>query len=876
LIETSAVASVLWDEVLARCTQVVVADSLGLTIDEARSWVLFLVGAHDLGKATPSFQSKWEAAVPGLRDLGYRFPANVFPVPHGRATAIVLCPLLEERGVQAKVANEVAKLVGGHHGIFDSAAVLNNTSPQAVGEGQWDEARRWLIGWLAEQLGLSGLPRGRDLAGLTLLAGLTTVSDWIASSEEHFPYRPVGAEQSAANEDLLPEAERKAVAALDQLGWRTRLLLPEPLQFQKFFGITEPRPLQTECIRVSEELDSPALVIVEAPMGEGKTEAALFVAERLRQRYKLRGSFVGLPTQATSNQMFSRVCRALSQGASGGVAHLLLLHGHASLSAAFDELKETGRAGFVPSSIEADSPNSAQVAAGEWFTYRKRGLLAPYGVGTVDQALMAALQSKHVFVRLLGLAGKVVIIDEVHAYDTYMSTLLERLLAWLSAIHTSVVILSATLPASRRAALIRAYAPECEVPAGAPPYPCLTVVSAGKTNTTAFPAASPGKRVLLGTVPSEAGSLASWIRDCISAGGCAAVVCNTVARAQEIFEACRQVMPEDAEDGAPLVDLLHSRFPFEERQARELRTLARFGKPGENERPARAVLIATQIIEQSLDIDFDLMVSELCPIDLLLQRAGRLHRHKRGPRPTGETPTIALVETPASPEGVPDFPRAHAKVYEEHNLLRTWLVLRGRTELAIPDDMRSSIEAVYAEPGAAPLAPPLSDVWAATAAKLAATREKDKMEAHGRYLPLPDGGAKLDSLTSMGRDEDEDLHPFFRALTRLADRSVTAICLFSRGAGLFLDRACTRPLSLTQVPTNAQAIEILGRSCSISDRRVVYDLESIPVPPAWRRSALLRNCRPVNFDDDGLHTLGRRRIRLCPDTGLKVEEIPSC
>jgi CRISPR-associated endonuclease/helicase Cas3 len=193
-------------------------------------------------------------------------------------------------------------------------------------------------------------------------------------------------------------------------------------------------------------------------MGEGKTEAALFIAEQQKQQHKLRGSFIGLPTQATSNHMFGRVVKALSMGATDGIAHLLLLHGHASLSAEFDDLRRRGQAGFLPSSVEPDGPTSAQVMAGEWFTYRKRGLLAPYGVRIVDPALMAALKSKHVFVRLLGLAGKVVVIDEVHAYDTYMSALLERLLVWLRSIGTSVVMLSATLPASRRMALVGAFA----------------------------------------------------------------------------------------------------------------------------------------------------------------------------------------------------------------------------------------------------------------------------------------------------------------------------------------------------------------------------------------------------------------------------------
>jgi CRISPR-associated endonuclease/helicase Cas3 len=513
--------------------------------------------------------------------------------------------------------------------------------------------------------------------------------------------------------------------------------------------------------------------------------------------------------------------------------------------------------------------------AAEWFTHRKRGLLAPYGVGTIDQALMAALQSKHVFVRLLGLAGKVVVIDEVHAYDTYMSALLERLLAWLRAIGTSVVMLSATLPSLRRTALVKAFAPEYQVSSEIPPeipvYPCLTVVSGSEVRTIAFAAAAPGRRIRLEPAPSEPTALAVWLRDRIRAGGgCAAVVCNTVGRAQEIYEACRQLIPEDAEDGAPVVDLLHSRFPFEEREAREQRTLKRFGKPGEAPRPVTAVLVATQIIEQSLDIDFDLMVSELPPIDLLFQRAGRLHRHERGRRPTGEMPTLGLIETPLTAEGAPDLLRAY--VYEKHILLRTWIALRDRSELVVPDDIRSLIESVYAEPGNPPKEPVLRALWEETATKLQATRKKHTDEAESRYLPHPGSQARLDKLTSMGRDEDEELHPFFRALTRLTEHTVTVICLFRRGEDQFLDRAFTRRISPDRTPTMADAATILRRSCSIGDVRVVRELEAIAVPPAWRKAALLRNCRPIAFDADGCYLVNKWRLRLCPDTGLRVEE----
>jgi CRISPR-associated endonuclease/helicase Cas3 len=145
LVETSATASLLWDEILAPSTHKVIADALGLPLDEARQWSLFLVGAHDLGKASPSFQCKWAPSVLPLQQLGYRFPVNVMPIPHGRVSSIALARILEARGVERRVANEIARAVGGHHGVFDTASALQQSSPQAVGEGLWEESRKWII-----------------------------------------------------------------------------------------------------------------------------------------------------------------------------------------------------------------------------------------------------------------------------------------------------------------------------------------------------------------------------------------------------------------------------------------------------------------------------------------------------------------------------------------------------------------------------------------------------------------------------------------------------------------------------------------------------------------------------------------------------------
>ena len=216
------------------------------------------------------------------------------------------------------------------------------------------------------------------------------------------------------------------------------------------------------------------------------------------------------------------------------------------------------------------------MGAGEWFTYRKRGLLAPFGVGTVDQALLSVLQVKHGFVRLFGLAGKTVVVDEVHAYDAYMTTLLERLLEWLAALNSPVVLLSATLPIVKRQALVNAYLnglgrpPEAELPNEA--YPRMTWTGAGGVRVrTGETAPATRRRLGLRWLPFGVEGLPAHLLDQLRDGGCAAVICNTVNRAQEVYASLRDSYAVLPEQERPDLDLFHVRFLFKDRQEREER-----------------------------------------------------------------------------------------------------------------------------------------------------------------------------------------------------------------------------------------------------------------------------------------------------------------
>ncbi len=633
-------------------------------------------------------------------------------------------------------------------------------------------------------------------------------------------------------------------------------------------------------------------------MGEGKTEAALYLADRWGAMQGQRGCYFALPTQATSDQMYGRVLEFLRGRYPADLVNLQLLHGHASLSALFQELLRSGErqramaTGLEPKGVEGEGGYDGAVAgvvAAEWFTYRKRGLLAPFGVGTVDQALLAALQTRHVFVRLFGLAHKTVILDEIHAYDAYMTALLERLLEWLGALGSSVVLLSATLPDQRRLSLVDAYARGAGYPVDcgtmAAKYPRITWVSrsgSGARRVEVSPRST--RRLDLewvdGALPVDgetfalAGRLKAALKD---RGGCVAVICNTVARAQQLYLALKPYFPETADDGQPVLDLLHSRYLYEDRQRREKRTLIRFGKPdGEVEmedgtvrrvrRPDRAVLVSTQIIEQSLDLDFDLMVTDMAPVDLLLQRSGRLHRHRREGRPGPQRPTLWICR-PAEEDGVPVFDPGFAKVYDEHVLLRTWLELRDRTELLVPEDVEPLIEGVYGERSCPTAIPdPLARYWSRTRDGL--TDRMAKHESKARFLRiLPPTYPVEEMLEDFNRELEEDnpeVSPSLQALTRLSEPTVSIVCLMP-GELSELDDGTK--------PDRGTAIRLLRRSVSISHRSVVPLLLKEVVPAGWNKEALLRHHRLVMLRPDRVKEVGDYSLCLDEELGVRITRL---
>jgi CRISPR-associated endonuclease/helicase Cas3 len=695
-------------------------------------------------------------------------------------------------------------------------------------------------------------------AFFTLLSGLASVADWIGSMEDYF--EPGSGYVNLA--EYVERAARQARRALKETGWLGWQPPTSTIPFESLCNVPAPRPLQETVISLVSQLDRPALVIIEAPTGVGKTEAALYLADHWGRVLHQRGTYMAMPTMATSNQMFKRVREVLKRRYPDELVNYHLLHGNAML---MDD-DQLPRLATI-----SDSEGRGTVAALTWFTKRKRGLLAPFAVGTVDQALMSILQTSHFFIRLFGLSHKTVIFDEIHAYDTYMEELFYLLLKWLRVMGTSVVVLSATLPEQSRRRLIQAYTghPRADLPATS--YPILTWATEDQID--AIPLEAPVKRkVALKRIERKPETIVRQLANELQDGGCAAVICNTVGRAQEIYRSVREAKIISEGD----LILFHARFPFAWREQIEQEVLDLFKKGGK--RPQKSIVVATQVIEQSLDLDFDLMISDLAPVDLVIQRVGRLHRHdsNRDTRPARLATPRLLLAMPETLEGAPRFDRGDVYIYGQYLMLRSYLTLRHRDSIVTPDETQVLIESVYGPENLLPK--PLSTAMQQALDKARKAMEKrersTRIEADSKLIPPPNDKYLLERSNACLDEDNPELHKYRRAATRLAPPSITLICLHRSSRGLALDRSPDSLLvDLNQKPDWEATKALFSRKIDTSDYRLVKYFADQCVPAKWEKNAWLRHAHPVIFKDGCCYPEGVSfYLELDPKLGLMVKE----
>ncbi|MFI9382101.1 CRISPR-associated helicase Cas3' [Kutzneria sp. NPDC052558] len=754
VLDTAAVAERLWPFMLGPAARNEIEaglQPLGAVVE----WSSVLIGLHDLGKYAPAFQALradlaasrlGATAEADLRYVQRETGVRRLDTPHGVVTAIELKRLLSSWGALPVVADLLAVAVGGHHGYFPGAQELRQARAALNDHGRsvWEAWREDLVQQVVAARGLpepSSLPWGEvhlSVASALQLAGLASVSDWIASDVTSFP--PVGEVADVAR--YARESAVLARSAVDRVGfagWEP----PADTGFSTLFpAIGVPRGVQSVVEDVLADRTGPTLLVVEAPTGEGKTKAALQAAAALAKTLGAAGLYVAMPTRATSNQMFDEIAALLADQESTVVPRR-----NYSGAADIQDVR------VVPSGVGEDEMEDGDVAAQDWFV-SKRSLLASIGVGTVDQLLKSGIRSGHVFVRLAALGNKIVVIDEVHAYDTYMSGLLDRLLMWLGRTGVSVVMLSATLPAKRRQDLVAAWQSgqmrclprELPNPPMVECYPRVTVVGQGTVVVRAADVSEVNRdrTIVLERVSDD--EVVDWVLGRVRDGGSVAVVHNLVRRAVWTATELEKRIAALPEDQRPELIMINGQLSSERRRGIEEELRGKFGPGGT--RP-RAIVVGTQVLEHSLDLDFDAMLSDVAPVDSLIQRAGRLHRHRRGP--DRGVPVLGLTGVVEEPGG-PRFSQYLHTVYSTWVLLRTWALLRDRAVLALPQQAPALVDAVYGPPAAVPCPAGWEEAWDSAQAVHQSAVEKIEHEARLLHLPMPTAVSQLAELTVRPKD----------------------------------------------------------------------------------------------------------------------------
>ena len=677
---------------------------LGLHEDNALPLICFLLSLHDIGK----FARKFQAKVPDLfPDCFGDDPAELSAYYDHGAGGLRLFDWGAEAfglrdGSEARVWRPLISAVTGHHGAPPDPGFERGLAGMRSDFGTAGvEAAQSFVHQMHELFDipphLPPVNRIRARLASHALAGLAVLADWIGSNQDWFPYREPDQDLAA----YWCSARERAVRAVADAGVLSAKTGGH-LEYDVLIGTgTVPSPMQ-EWARSVELPAGPALFMVEDETGSGKTEAALMLAHRLMKSGRADGLYVALPTMATANAMFARLAAAYRHLFSGkDQPSIALAHGARDMHEGFRAAMTRGGRIECPYSdtgkSDEGSETTASAACAAWIADdRRRAFLADAGAGTIDQALLAVLPSRHQSLRLLGLMRRVLILDEVHAYDAYMQREMERLLEFQAGLGGSAILLSATLPLSIRRRLTDAFAKGLggkeRGGADSMEYPLATVSSAEVRAATMVAARTGHARTLPVRFLRSSVEALSEVEQAARAGRAVLYIRNTVDDALDAHAALT------AHGLAP--HLFHARFALTDRLAIENRVVKMFGKRSAPVERSGQVLIATQVVEQSLDLDFDVLVTDLAPIDLLIQRAGRLWRHRR-PERKGRPELLVVGPEPVADADEGWFGRTFARaayVYRDH--ARLWLTARVLEEASVidsPGGLRALVESVYGE-----------------------------------------------------------------------------------------------------------------------------------------------------------------------------------
>ena len=625
-----------------------------LSCAKTKQIVLFYIALHDLGKLDARFQRFVEQVRIKLQVEGFTVDSEAYN--HG------------DYGYQHFLhdfeleKSAVMKDVAAHHGFCNTSFEYfdPDADPELIEQDKI--ARQQWVDFCLSRFGLKSIPDIKS--SMSLLAGLCSVSDWIGSSLTNFSTDP-----EYDIDSYYAGAKIRAETALEETG-----MLPSTGNhgFDKLFNKYQPKGIQTLISKLPVE---PGITVVESDTGSGKTEFAIAYASELIHAGFADGIVFALPTQATANGLFERI---------GSVAEKLFPDGQITLAHGKKKYFIPDNDGFLHFS-------------------NKRAFLASVSVATIDQILMGVLPVKHNFVRTFGIQKSVLIIDEVHCFDAYMLGLLESVIKGQQKSFASVILLSATLTLNNRKKLLNMYgASSIKLSENYPIVSWLGLNGTAKTYSLDKIKKTEYKIInsqvwqseLLLVNESQQKKIISWAQS----GAMVCIICNTVIDAQETYNSLKNNQSCKIE-----IDLFHARYTNKDRIKLENNVLKNYGKTAK--RKGR-ILVATQVVEQSLDLDFDVMISQIAPVEFIFQRMGRLWRHNRS-ETSDLSPRSKVFDSPTFISLCPQLNntanlltayKATAYIYKNITaLFRTQKLLQSTDILEFPTCYRPSMEYVHKE-----------------------------------------------------------------------------------------------------------------------------------------------------------------------------------
>ena len=599
---------------------------------------ILIAALHDVGKVSPSFQRKIINSISSpdkKNELLHKLhlEENYEDIPHAEISAAAIY------SIEGKACSTIAGL---HHGGLSS--IVGRSIDGRYGGLDWQAAREILIRRIKDSFN-GNIPSHFKWSLINFLAGFTVISDWISSSisSSDFKSNPFVAIENAVREAGFQSHKYK-----------------KHLEFKDVFGF-DCHPEQDAAIS---SYAGPGIYIIEAEMGSGKTEAAFYLCYKLLSDNFADGIYFALPTTITSRNMYSRFASFVNTILDGESISPKLIY-----------------SGFVLEFFGEGEPGKS------WFDTKKRALLAPFGVGTIDQALMSVLNVRHSSVRAFGLAGKAVILDEVHSYDDYTGSLILDFVSMLEELGATVIILSATLRQETKRRLLGL---DSKVRLSNQ-YPCITSKICSKVDETVITPLR-HRNVMIKHETDDLVAIEIAI-DAALHGSYVLWIENDVASAQHIY----MILSSRIDRTNAGIGLIHSRFTGTDRIGYETEFVEMFGKNGIPNRGNNGfILVGTQVLEQSLDIDADILFTRIAPIDMIFQRIGRLWRHNIPER--NGVPCVHILHPESA--SVPDADRPFGisgAVYSSYVLYKTLIAIENLASISLPDDIRRIIEDVYSD-----------------------------------------------------------------------------------------------------------------------------------------------------------------------------------